>query len=52
LEIKGIEAVKETKELAEASATDGEGSHGIDNSRLMVTYKYSTCPDKFQGIRK
>jgi hypothetical protein len=37
MEIKGIEAVKQTKELGEVAGRDGNGEDGIDSARRMVT---------------
>jgi hypothetical protein len=48
MEIKGIEAVKETKGLDEVAGTDVNGRDGIDNSRPMITHKYCTCQDKLR----
>jgi hypothetical protein len=38
--------VKQTKELDELEGTDAFGEDGIDQSRHMLTHKYSTYPDK------
>jgi hypothetical protein len=46
MKVKEIEAVKQTKELGGLGGTGAFGGDGSDRSRRMVTYKYSTCPDK------
>ena len=48
LKVKGIEAVKQTKELAGLAGTDEYGEVVIDESRPMITHKYCTCQDKFE----
>jgi hypothetical protein len=49
MKIREIETVKQTKELGKLEKTDASGEDGIDQSRRMVTHKYSTCQDKSGG---
>ena len=48
LKVKGIEAVKQTKELAGLAGTGKVGGAVIDQSRPMITHRYCTCQDKFK----
>jgi hypothetical protein len=48
LKIKGIEAVKQTKELEDLIGTGEDGDAGIDKSRLMLTHRYYICQDKVE----
>jgi hypothetical protein len=46
MKVKGIGAVKETKELDELASPGGVAGGGIENSRRMISYEYNICPDK------
>jgi hypothetical protein len=46
MEIKGIETVKQAKELNELASPGAVGGGGIESSRRKVSYEYSICQDK------